>query len=87
MTTQQKTNEAIIMMALFKCSVEHSTHLIGTFTQRPKQDFNLWQNQGFKMMDYFERTIPDFSKQVEKVTDAIHMIISESKKEAGHEGV
>jgi hypothetical protein len=86
MTQHQQQIETTILMALFQCTVEQSTHLTGTLKMKPKQDFVVWQNHGFKMLEHWEKNIPDFKEHIQKVADAIHSALSECKeqKEVGH---
>jgi hypothetical protein len=74
--------EKIIALALFKCTVEHSTHLINQFRHKTKQDFNIWIKQGFKILETIEKENPEYYKLVEQLSDVIHTGISEGKEEA-----
>jgi len=74
--------EKVIACALFKCTVEQSTHLINTFRHKTKQDFNIWLKQGFKIMESIEKENPDYYNLVEQLSDVIHTGLSEGKEEA-----
>ena len=47
--------ETQIFIALIKGVVEQSTTLTGEYKQKLKQDFNIWQQQGFKIVDELEK--------------------------------
>lgn len=74
--------EKVIACALFKCTVEHSTHLINQFRHKTKQDFNIWIKQGFKILETLEKENPEYYKLVEQLSDVIHTGISEGKEDA-----
>ena len=76
---QQIEKEKIIACALFKCTVEQSTHLINNFRHQAKRDFNTWLNQGFKVLESIEKQNPEYYKIIEELSDIIHKGISESK--------
>ncbi len=78
---QQIEKEKIIAFALFKCTVEQSTHLINKFRHKPKNDFNMWLNQGFKVLEAVEKENPEYYKLIEQLADVIHNGISVSKEE------
>lgn len=74
--------EKLIAMGLFKSTVEQSTHLINYFKHKTKQDFNLWLNQGFKILETVEKENPEYYKMIEELSDIIHLAISDAKQEA-----
>ena len=76
------TQEKLIALALFKSTVEHSTHLIGHFKKEAKQDFNIWMKQGFKILESVEKNNPEFYAVIQEIADVIHNGISEAKKDA-----
>jgi hypothetical protein len=79
---EQIEKEKIIACALFKCTVEQSTHLIKKFRHQTKKDFNLWLNQGFKVLESIEKENPEYYKFIEELSDIIHKGISQSKEDA-----
>lgn len=77
----QLEKEKLITMALFKATAEQSTHLIKKFKHQTKRDFNLWLNQGFKVLEAIEKENPEYYKLIEELSDTIHQGISESKED------
>jgi hypothetical protein len=55
-TEQAKVEfESHLLIGLFKSTVEQSTQLTGKFKQKMRADFNLWQKQGFKIVEELEK--------------------------------
>ena len=50
MKNEQLILETNILLALFKATIEQSNFLTGELKQKPKQDFNIWKNQGEKLL-------------------------------------
>ncbi len=73
--------ESHILMALFKATVEQSTALTGQLKQKPKQEFNVWQKQGFKLLEEMEKANMLDVDYLEKITDIYHNINLEIKNE------
>jgi hypothetical protein len=80
----QLRTEQIILLALFKCTNEQATFLIGKYKHKLKHDFNVWLNQGFKMLSELERTNPDQAADIEAVTDQLHNIIQIAKNQTNN---
>ena len=40
-----------VLIALFKSTVEQSTALTKEYKQKAKMEFNIWQQQGFKLLN------------------------------------
>lgn len=76
----QKEINTLILMALFQATTEQSTHLTNEYNQKLKHDFNVWQKQGFKILEHWEREIPNFEELIQPITDAIHDSFSEIKE-------
>ena len=69
-----------ILMALFKATVEQSTALTGALKQKPKQEFNLWQKQGFKLLAEMEKANNLDQVYLDSIGDIYHNINLEIKK-------
>lgn len=74
-------SETHILMALFKATVEQSTSLTGELKQKPKQEFTLWQKQGFKLLESMEHNNMINEDYLNSITDIYHNINLEIKKE------
>ena len=75
MTKEQLTTESNILLALFRATVEQSSFLIGQLNQKPKQVFNVWQKQGYELLDQLEKRNIANEEYYEAITDVIHNII------------
>jgi hypothetical protein len=83
MTKQEQITEfeSHLMIGLFKATVEQSTQLTGKFKQKMKADFNLWQKQGFKIVEELEkRNITDV-EYLDKIGDIYHTMNSNMREE------
>ncbi len=69
-----------ILMALFKATVEQSTTLTGKLKHKPKQDFNTWQKQGFKLLEEMEKSNQLDQDYLDNIGDIYHNINLEIKK-------
>jgi len=69
-----------ILMALFKATVEQSTALTGTLKQKPKHEFNIWQKQGFKLLEEMEKNNKLDINYLDSIGDIYHNINLEIKK-------
>jgi len=74
-------SETHILMALFKATVEQSTALTGELKQKPKQEFNQWQKQGFKLLESMEKNNMLNEEYLNSIADIYHNINLEIKKE------
>ena len=72
--------EIHILMALFKATVEQSTALTGQLKQKPKQEFNIWQKQGFKLLSELEKANKIDQEYFDKISDIYHNINLEIKR-------
>ena len=72
--------EQHILMALFKATVEQSTALTGELKQKPKQEFNIWQKQGFKLLEEMEKANMLNNEYMDKISDIYHNINLEIKR-------
>lgn len=70
-----------IMIALIKGTVEQSQYLTGELKMKAKQEFNIWQKQGFKMVAELEKQNVINSEHVDRITDIYHNITLEIRKE------
>ena len=74
-------SEKHILMALFKATVEQSTALTGHLKQKPKQEFNLWQKQGFKLLEEMEKHNMLNSEYLNNISDIYNNINLEIRKD------
>lgn len=72
--------ETQIFIALIKGVVEQSTTLTGEYKQKLKQDFNIWQQQGFKIVDELEKQNKLNNEYIDSITDIYHNINLEIRK-------
>lgn len=72
--------ETQIFIALIKGVVEQSTTLTGEYKQKLKQDFNIWQQQGFKIVAELEKQNKVNEEYVNSITDIYHNINLEIRK-------
>lgn len=72
--------EQHILMALFKATVEQSTALTGELKQKPKQEFNIWQKQGFKLLGEMEKANMLNNEYMDQISDIYHNINLEIKR-------
>lgn len=73
--------ETHILMALFKSTVEQSTALTGSLKQKPKQEFNIWQKQGFKLLEEMEKNNMINNEYLDSITDIYHNINIEIRRQ------
>ena len=66
--------ETQIFIALIKAVVEQSTTLTREYKQKLKQDFNIWQKQGFKIIEELEKQNKLNEDYVNNITDIYHNI-------------
>lgn len=81
MKNDQLILETNILLALFKCTIEQSTFLTGKLKQKPKQSFVLWQKQGVNLLNDLEKINLVNEDYLESLTDVIHNIINEIRKQ------
>lgn len=72
--------ETQVFIALIKGVVEQSTLLTGGYKQKLKQDFNIWQQQGFKIVAELEKQNKVNEEYVNSITDIYHNINLEIRK-------
>jgi hypothetical protein len=72
--------ETQIFIALIKAVVEQSTTLTNEYKQKLKQDFNIWQKQGFKIIEELEKQNKLNEDYVNNITDIYHNINLEIRK-------
>ena len=68
-----------VLIALFKSTVEHSTALTKEYKQKAKMEFNIWQQQGFKLLAELEKQNQVNEEYVNNITDIYHNINLEIK--------
>lgn len=66
--------ETQIFISLIKAVVEQSTMLTGEYKQKLKQDFNIWQQQGFKILEQLEKQNMLNNEYIDNITDIYHNI-------------
>ena len=80
MTKQEKQEhndkEWLILIALFKSTVEQQSMLLGVEKQRAKMVFNTWNRQGASLLKRFERVIGEEALEVlsEKIEEAANEV-------------
>jgi hypothetical protein len=72
--------ETQVLIALIKGVVEQSTLLTGEYKQKLKQEFNIWQQQGFKIVAELEKQNKLNEEYVNSITDIYHNINLEIRK-------
>ena len=72
--------ETQIFIALIKAVVEQSTILTNEYKQKLKQDFNIWQKQGFKIIEELEKQNKLNEDYINNLTDIYHNINIEIRK-------
>lgn len=75
---EQQTKEWIILIALFKATVEQSTMLKGELKQHTKLIFNRWFKEGCKILDKVEEN--SWEKHLEEVTEIIEFPVNELRR-------
>ena len=68
-----------VLIALFKSTVEQSTALTKEYKQKAKMEFNIWQQQGFKLLAELEKQNQVNEEYVNNITDIYHNINLEIK--------
>ena len=76
--TPVQTNTQILI-ALFKSTVEQSTALTKEYKQKAKMEFNIWQQQGFKLLSELGKQNQVNEEYVNNITDIYHNINLEIK--------
>jgi hypothetical protein len=80
MTQKEIILETNILMTLFKATIEQSTFLTGQLKQKPKQNFNLWQQQGITLLKDLENINLVNEEYLTALTDVIHNILQEIRE-------
>lgn len=83
MTKQEQIMEfeSHLMIGLFKATVEQTTQCTKKYNFKLRADFNLWQKQGFKILEELEkRSITDVN-YLDKIGDIYHTINSNMREE------
>ncbi len=83
MTKQEQIMEfeSHLMIGLFKATVEQTTQCTNKYNFKLRADFNLWQKQGFKILEELEkRNITDVN-YLDKIGDIYHTINSNMREE------
>ena len=83
MTKQEQIMEfeSHLMIGLFKATVEQTTQCTNKYNFKLRADFNLWQKQGFKILEELEkRNITDV-QYLDKIGDIYHTINSNMRYE------
>ena len=73
--------ESHLLIGLFKSTVEQSTQLTGKFKQKMRADFNLWQKQGFKIVEELEKRNITQGEYLDKIGDIYHTMNSNMREE------
>jgi len=80
MKNEQLILETNILLSLFKATIEQSTFLTGQLKQKPKQNFNLWQQQGITLLKDLENINLVNDEYLTALTDVIHNILQEIRE-------
>ena len=80
MKNEQLILETNILLALFKATIEQSTFLTRQLKQKPKQNFNLWQQQGITLLKDLENINLVNEEYLLALTDVIHNILQEIRE-------
>ena len=73
--------ESHLMIGLFKATVEQTTQCTNKYNFKLRADFNLWQKQGFKIVEELEkRNITDV-EYLDKIGDIYHTMNSNMREE------
>ena len=73
--------ESHLMIGLFKATVEQTTQCTNKYNFKLRADFNLWQKQGFKILEELEkRNITDV-QYLDKIGDIYHTMNSNMRDE------
>ena len=83
MTKQEQIMEfeSHLMIGLFKATVEQTTQCTNKYNFKLRADFNLWQKQGFKILEELEkRNITDV-QYLDKIGDIYHTMNSNMREE------
>jgi len=73
--------ESHLMIGLFKATVEQTTHCTNKYNFKLRADFNLWQKQGFKIMEELEKRNITEIEHLDKIGDIYHTINSNMREE------
>lgn len=72
--------ETHILIGLIKALSEQSQYLTGEYKQKLKQEFNIWQKQGFKIVEELEKQNMLHGEYIDSITDIYHNINLEIRK-------
>ena len=72
---EQQTKEWIILIGLFKSTVEQSTMLKGTLARETKMIFNRWFKEGVRILNKVEEN--SWEKHLEEVSEIIEIPVNE----------
>lgn len=83
MTKQEQIMEfeSHLMIGLFKATVEQTTNCTNKYNFKLRADFNLWQKQGFKILEELEKRNITEVEHLDKIGDIYHTINSNMREE------
>ena len=83
MTKQEQIMEfeSHLMIGLFKATVEQTTQCTNKYNFKLRADFNLWQKQGFKILEELEKRNITEIEHLDKIGDIYHTINSNMREE------
>ena len=83
MTKQEQIMEfeSHLMIGLFKATVEQTTQCTNKYNFKLRADFNLWQKQGFKILEELEKRNITEGQYLDKIGDIYHTINSNMREE------
>ncbi len=83
MTKQEQITEfeSHLMIGLFKATVEQTTQCTNKYKFKLRADFNIWQKQGFKILEELEKKNITDVQYLDKIGDIYHTINSNMRDE------
>jgi len=83
MTKQEQIMEfeSHLMIGLFKATVEQTSQCTNKYNFKLRADFNLWQKQGFKILEELEKRNITEGEYLDKIGDIYHTVNSNMREE------
>ena len=75
---EKNATEWLILIGLFKATIEQKSMLIGTEKQRAKQLFNNWMRQGTNILSKFEANFTE--EQLEELSLLVENAMNDLRK-------
>jgi len=91
MENKELVLRANIVVALFRATNEQTLFLNKELKQKPKQVFNIWQKQGFKLQDELDKVNLVNDEYLNGLTDyfhdAIDILVKKFKEDEKNKGI